>query len=159
LTGPTLPSLSWSEVASCLEPARHYWLHTTNHRSGAPDASPVWGVVVDGVLYLYTGRVTVKARNVAGDPRALVHLESGADVVIVHGELEDLGSPSGSRAVVAAFAAKYRAAEEQPFLPSSDPGYFDVLYRLRPLRASRWSLPDTEASTRRWVAGLGSATA
>ena len=36
-----------------------------------------------------------------------------------------------------------------PFLPSSDPA-FDVLYSLEPGRALLWSLPDTEASTRRW---------
>jgi hypothetical protein len=107
-------------------------------------------VVVDERLYLYSARSTVKARNVERDPRVLVHLESGADVVIVHGRLADLGRPRASGAVVAAFARKYDQPWEQPFLPHRDPS-FDVLWVLQPDRASSWTLPDSEASMRRWV--------
>jgi hypothetical protein len=144
-------TVEWSEVAGRLAAARHYWLHTTSP-TGAPDASPVWGVVVDEVLYFYTARSTVKARNLRVDPRVVVHLENGADVVIVHGRVEDLGRPMPHRALVAAFGRKYDQPDEVPFLPSSDPT-FDVLYSLVPARALLWLLPDTEASTRRWSAG------
>jgi len=37
----------------------------------------VWGVVIEDTLYLYGERRTVKARNLAADPRLVVHLESG----------------------------------------------------------------------------------
>jgi hypothetical protein len=141
--------LTWSEVAGRLAPSRQYWLHTTNRR-GAPDASPVWAVVLADRLYVYSARSTVKARNLALDSRALVHLESGADVVIVHGRLVDLGHPARTPAVVDAFATKYDRPDEQPYLPSNDPS-FDVLYVLRPQRALVWTLPDSEGSTRRWV--------
>jgi hypothetical protein len=143
----------WSEVAARLAGARHYWLHTTNP-SGAPDASPVWGVVVDDALYFYTERSTVKARNLQVDPRVVVHLESGADVVIVHGRVLDLGRPAQHAALLVEFASKYDQPDEVPFLPSSDPS-FDALYSLVPNRALLWSLPDTEASTRRWAADAG----
>ncbi len=43
------------------------------HR-GAPHAAPVWGVVTGGTLYLYSERRTRKARNLAADPRVVVHL-------------------------------------------------------------------------------------
>ena len=46
---------------------------------------PVWGVVTGETLYLYGERSTVKARNLAIDPRVVIHLESGADVLIVRG--------------------------------------------------------------------------
>ena len=84
-------TLSWAEVAARLAPARNYWLCTVMP-SGAPHAAPVWGVVTGGTLYLYSERRTVKARNLAADPRVVVHLESGEDVLIVRGTAEDLGA-------------------------------------------------------------------
>jgi Pyridoxamine 5'-phosphate oxidase len=141
--------LTWPEVALRLLRPRIYWLHTTCP-SGAPQATPVWGVVVDDSLYVYTERSTVKARNLAGDPRVLIHLESGADVVMVHGRLVDLGRPADLPEVLDAFDAKYDEPWEKPFLPANDPA-FDVLYVLEPARAALWTLPDSAASTRRWV--------
>jgi hypothetical protein len=84
--------LSWPEVAARLAAARNYWLCTTTP-SGAPHAAPVWGAVVGGTLYLYSERHTIQARNLAANPRLVVHLESGEDVVIVGGTAEDAGSP------------------------------------------------------------------
>ena len=140
--------LTWSEVATRLAAAPNYWMHTTSP-TGAPNATPVWGVVVDGVLYHYTESRNVKARNLLTEPRVVVHLESASDVLIVHGRLTLIGHPSDRPAVVQALAQKYHRPEEFPFLPSSDP-CFDVLYALEPDRAITWSLPDTEATTRRW---------
>jgi hypothetical protein len=143
-------TLTWDEIASALAPPRIYWLCCTTP-SGEPHASPVWGVVVDRRFYLYTERSTVKARSVARDPRVLIHLESGADVVMVHGTLADLGRPVDEPAVIDAFDRKYDQAWERPFLPHNDP-VFDVLYALQPARALMWTLPDSAASTRRWRA-------
>jgi Pyridoxamine 5'-phosphate oxidase len=147
-------SATWAEIASRLTPPRIYWLHTTSP-SGAPQATPVWGLVVEDSLYFYTERSTVKARNLVRDQRVLVHLESGADVVIVHGRLVDLGRPADTPEVVDAFDAKYDQPWEKPFLPANDPA-FDVLYVLEPARAALWTLPDSAASMRRWAsAGEG----
>src|SRR5262245_39298022 len=142
--------LTWSEVAQRLAPARSYWLVTVS-ATGAPHAAPVWGVVVDEDLYLYTERSTVKARNVAENPRIVVHLESGEDVVIVHGQAEDLGHPATIGDVVAALAAKYPHPDDAQYLPSEDPD-FDVLYVIRPHRAMAWRLDDYESSQGRWRA-------
>ncbi len=130
-----------------LADAKNYSLHTTR-ATGAPDAVPVWGVKVADILYIYSERSTVKARNLERDPRVVIHLESGADVVIVHGRFVDLGLPTDHPEVVEAFDRKYCHPVERPFLTSSDPA-FDVLYSLEPRRALMWSPPDTEASTRR----------
>jgi len=126
-------TMAWAEVAGRLSAARTYWLGTTA-RSGAPHAAPVWGVVVDWTLYLYSERSTVKARNLAADPRVVIHLESGEDVLIVHGVAEDLGPPGQVPAVVAALSAKYDRPEDRPYLPEADPD-FDVVYALRPRSA------------------------
>jgi PPOX class probable F420-dependent enzyme len=143
-------SLTWAEVSSRLAPARNYWLSTTTP-SGAPHAAPVWGVVAGQVLYLYTERGTVKARNIAADPRVVVHLESGDDVVIVRGVAEDLGAPAQAPAAVSALAAKYTAPGDQQYLPSADPD-FDVVYAIRPVSAMTWRLADYGSSQRRWTA-------
>jgi hypothetical protein len=82
-------ALSWPEVAARLAAARNYWLCTTTP-SGAPHAAPVWGVVTGGTRTSI--RRAYKARNLAADPRIVVHLESGEDVVIVHGTARDLGT-------------------------------------------------------------------
>jgi general stress protein 26 len=140
--------LEWAEVANRLADAKNYWLHSTGV-NGAPSVAPVWGAIVADALYLYTERSTVKARNLEHDPRVVVHLESAADVVIVHGRLLDLGRPSDNPSIVDALDEKYCEHYERPFLPSSDPD-FDVMYSLEPSRALMWALPDTEASTRRW---------
>jgi Pyridoxamine 5'-phosphate oxidase len=141
--------LNWSEILALLAPARSYWLGTTN-RDGSPHASPVWGVVTHDNFYIYSERSTAKARNLAADHRALVHLESGEEVLIVHGRLGDVGRPEESPHVVDALRIKYDGPEEERYLPSRD-GSFDVLYLLRPEKALRWNLSDYESSQRRWT--------
>lgn len=142
--------MTWTEVSARLAAARNYWLGSTTP-SGAPHAAPVWGVVTGETLYLYSGRSTVKARNLAADPRVVVHLESGEDVLVVRGVAEDLGTPSDVPSVVAALAAKYIRPGDQQYLPSADPD-FDVVYAIRPRSAMAWRLDDYAASQRRWTA-------
>jgi hypothetical protein len=143
--------LGWSFVAGRLASARSYWLHTTGP-DGAPHAVPVWGAVLDGVLHLYSERSTAKARNLARDPRVVVHLPDPEDCLIIHGILEDLGHPRDVPAVVAALDEAYPAADDRAFLPSSDPS-FDVVWALRPLRALSWRLADWDASHAVWRSG------
>lgn len=142
--------LTWSDVSERLAPARSYWLVTVS-ASGAPHAVPVWGVVVRKDLYVYTERRTVKARNLAANPRVVVHLESAEDVVIVHGRVDDLGHPSATGDVMAALATKYPEPEDAQYLPTESPD-FDVLYVIRAERAMAWRLNDYAASQRRWRA-------
>src|SRR5690242_20049924 len=141
-------SMTWTEVADKLAEARTYWLGSTT-ASGAPHAAPVWGVVTGQTLYLYSERSTVKARNLAADPRVVIHLESGEDVLIVRGVAEDLGPPAQVPAVVKALSAKYTRPEDRPYLPAADPD-FDVVYAIRPRSAMAWRMSDYFASQRRW---------
>jgi hypothetical protein len=107
-------------------------------------------VVTGGILYLYSGRRTVKARNLAADPRVVVHLESGEHVVIVRGNAEDLGAPGQVPQVVAALSAKYTGEGDQQYLPDADPA-FDVVYAIRQQSAMMWRLADYGGSQRRWT--------
>src|SRR5215831_4713551 len=142
--------MDWPEAAARLAASRNYWLGTTSP-SGAPHAAPVWGVVTGETLFLYSERSTVKARNLAADPRIVVHLESGEDVLIVRGVAEDLGPPAVVPTVVAALAAKYTSPEDRQYLPDHDPD-FDVVWAIRPRSAMAWRLDDYAASQRRWSA-------
>jgi hypothetical protein len=83
----------------------------------------------------------VKARNLAADPRVVIHLESGEGVLIVRGIAEDLGTPAMGPSVVAALAAKYTRPEDRQYLPDRDPD-FDVIYAIRPRSAMAWRLDD-----------------
>jgi hypothetical protein len=85
-------TMTWAEVSARLAAARNYW-GWAPHRHRVPSAAPVWGVVAGDTLCLYSERSTVKARDLAADPRVVVHLESGEDVVIVPGVTEGLGTP------------------------------------------------------------------
>jgi len=143
-------SMTWAEVAGRLAAARNFWVSSTTG-SGAPHAAPVWGAVTGGTLYLYTERSTVKARNLAADPRVVIHLESAEDVLIVRGVVDDLGPPAAVPQVVAALAAKYTSPQDQQYLPDHDPD-FDVVYAVRPRSALAWRLDDYAASQRRWTA-------
>lgn len=143
--------VTWSEIARRLSEARNYWLATTRP-NGSPHVAPVWGAVVTETLYLYSTRETVKAKNLARDPRAVVHLESGDRVCIVHGDIVDRGHPSHQPRILAALAGKYNRAGDQPYLPSNDPS-FDVLYELRPRHVMLWDLEDYETSQLRWARG------
>ncbi|MDA8286097.1 MAG: pyridoxamine 5'-phosphate oxidase family protein [Actinomycetota bacterium] len=150
-TGPEGPTaLRWQDVAARLAAARNYWLATVGP-DGAPHAVPVWGAVVGDALHLYTQRSTNKAHHVAANPRVAVHLESAEDVLVVHGELEDLGLPARNPAVVAALDAKYTDPDDAAYLPSHDPAY-DVIFRLRPARALAWRLADFDNTQARWSA-------
>ncbi|HVB00919.1 MAG TPA: pyridoxamine 5'-phosphate oxidase family protein [Acidimicrobiales bacterium] len=140
----------WSEVIALLSPTRNYWLNTINP-DNSPHVSPVWGAVYSERLHFYTSRTTVKARNLTRDSRAVLHLESAEDVVIVHGFTEDLGEPSLSSAVMAALDTKYDEPGDVDYLPRGNQS-FDVLYRFEPQTALLWRLADFETSQRRWAA-------
>ena len=143
-------SITWNEIALSLAPERNYWLCTINS-DGSPHAVPVWGVVLKTDLYLFSERNTAKVRNVKNDPRVVIHLESSDNVVIVHGQLENVGPPSNNPNVVEALAAKYARPSDGTYLPESDSD-FVVIYALHPHRALSWDLSAFEQSQRRWIA-------
>lgn len=143
-------SATWQQVVARLADERDYWLSTVA-RDGSPHASPVWAAFVGDDCHIYSERRTVKARNLAANPRVALHLGDATDVVIVHGHLEDVGHPRNHDDALAAFATKYARPEDQDFLASNNPD-FDVLYLLRPTRAHMWLLADYDASQTRWVA-------
>jgi hypothetical protein len=107
-------------------------------------------VVVQEVLYFYTESTTAKARNLAADPRLVVHLESGDNVLIVRGTAEVTTDPAILGPVLAAFVPKYAEPDDLQYLPVGPPG--EVVFALRPESALAWSLSDYDGSQLRWSA-------
>jgi hypothetical protein len=141
VTGDILP---WDAVATRLVEARNYWVCTTRP-DGRPHAMPVWGLWFEGAFWFATDAASRKARNLAGNPEAVVHLESGDEVTVLEGICETEGEPE----VLSRFAAAYRAkyAIDLDFVAMGA-----AVYRLRLRRAFAWREQDFPTSATRWTA-------
>jgi hypothetical protein len=115
--------LDWSWAEERLDRSRNYWIGSTN-ADGTPAVAPVWGVWRDGALYFGTNPRSQKGRNIARNARVVVHLESGDEVVILHGDV-DVVRPDD--AILDAYEAKY------DYRPGRE-----GLYRVRPRVALAW---------------------
>lgn len=120
--------LEWRWADSRLSASRNYWIASTT-RGGRPSVVPVWGVWVDGAVYFGTDSRSRKAQNLERDPRVVIHLESGDDVVILHGEVERF-------VLTDSIADAYK--EKYDYRPNPDETSAESWYRLRPRRALAW---------------------
>jgi hypothetical protein len=146
--------LPWSHAESRLEQDRNYWLATTRP-DGRPHVTPLWGVWVDGALYFdglpttRWGRDPLRRVPRAANPAATAHLESGDDVVIIEGIVEDLTTtPELAARIVATWYAKYGRLAPEPDTRG--------IFRLRPRTARAWSTSSLADGTRwRFPTGAG----
>jgi PPOX class probable F420-dependent enzyme len=106
--------VEWDWVVGQLAAATDYWLSTVR-RDGSPHAAPIWGVFDADDLYLETSPATLKARNVAREPRAVVSIGGGSAVVIVEGTVGPIvPEPEAAGRIARMMAAKYPGYEPQP---------------------------------------------
>ena len=125
--------MPWPWVSERLVDAHNYWVVT-----GGPHTTPVWGLWRDDTFVFSCGPGSRKAREIARDPHVVVHLESGADVVIVEGVAEQIESDA---ALAADMAAKYGP---------NDGGGEANWYVVRPQRAFAWQEASFPASPTRF---------
>lgn len=98
------------EVQARLHDAVVAWLTTVN-AAGQPQPSPVWLVVVDDTIVVYSKDGTARLRNILANPRVSLNLNTDVDgdgVLIVEGDAEIIGTdvpPSADAAYVAKYAA------------------------------------------------------
>ena len=140
--------LDWSWAVTRLESALNYWFSTARP-DRRPHAMPAWAVWLDGTLYFEGSPLTRRARNLAENPAAVVHLESGDEVVILEGEAHEVGKPDRELAerLSASFTAKY-AATKYEYRPPPEQWDHGGLWEMRPKTAFGWS--DFPADTTRW---------
>jgi hypothetical protein len=141
--------LTWTEIADRLAREPFWWLATSSPQTG-PHSVPVWGVVVDGVAYSYADAGARRMRDLREDPRAVLHLPSALDVLVVSGTLSDVGAAEQYPEVVAAYARAYPDPGDRPWLPGTEHMLGVRLLRLHPVRARAWRLDDFFGSQRRW---------
>ncbi|HLF29278.1 MAG TPA: pyridoxamine 5'-phosphate oxidase family protein [Anaerolineae bacterium] len=100
--------LPWSHVAERMAQAHAYWICTVSPE-GWPHATPVDGVWLDDRLYFGGSPETRRNRNLAANPAVCIHLESGSDVVILHGEAHEFraSEPALATRLSGASAQKY----------------------------------------------------
>ena len=132
--------LPWSFVESRMADARNYWLATVS-QVNIPHAAPVWGVWQAGALYFATDPASRKARNLAANPEAVVHLESGDEVVILEGIAEQVADRHILEQVNAVYSQKYDIDVD---LPNS------LTFRLEPRRAFAWLESAYPGTATRW---------
>ena len=129
--------IEWSWVVERMTEARSYWVATTR-ADGRPHVMPVWGVWVNDAFHFVTDTESLKARNIRRDPRAAVHLESGDEVVILEGILEEV-SPMPE--MVSAYEGKYNI---------SLVGVSQGIYRLSLDKVLAWTEGDFPKTATRW---------
>lgn len=118
--------LDWGWAEERLAASRNYWIVSTRP-DGAPHAAPVWGLWLDGAVVFSTSPESRKGQNLERDPRVVVHLESGDEVVILEGRV---GRVSADDELADAYEAKYSFRPE----PGSDSPWYGVA----PKRAYAW---------------------
>jgi nitroimidazol reductase NimA-like FMN-containing flavoprotein (pyridoxamine 5'-phosphate oxidase superfamily) len=138
--------LPWSHVTGRMEKSLNYWIATVDSQN-RPHATPVWGVWLDGTLFFDGSPQTRRGRNLAENPAVAVHLESGSDVIILHGQVHQIHGPERDLAerLAAAYAAKYK---DMGYAPSPDTWKEGGLYRVELRQAYAWSKFPADAT--RW---------
>ena len=139
--------MTWEVALEQLAAARNYWLVSAS-RSGVPHSMPVWGVWLENQFLFSTSMSTRKARNVSENPRVVVHLESGAQLVVVEGVVSVVSNEDRIADFLAVYNPKYSwkfSAEE-----FASGGLFEV----HPRKAFAWSGDEGDAfsgSATRWI--------
>jgi len=139
--------LDWSTAEQRLVAARNYWVSTAS-AAAVPHAMPVWGVWLEGRFLFSTGPRTRKARNLASNARAVVHLESAAQLVVVDGVARQVSDATVIESFVSAYNPKYRWNFTAADLSSGE------LFEVSPLKAFAWlgdEGADFSATGTRWV--------
>jgi general stress protein 26 len=140
---PRRQYLPFSHAEERLTKSRNYWICTTRP-DGRPHSIPVWGFWIEGALYFGTGRASRKARNLAHNAAASIHLDSGDDVVILEGTATevDLADTATIKKLDAASRSKYK----MPLMTTPEV----VLYSVRPRVVLAWTEKDFPNNATRW---------
>ncbi len=137
--------LTWAWVSQQLTASRNYWICTTRP-NGNPHAAPVWGVVIDDLVYFGTGSTSVKSKNIAHNAEVVVHLESGDDCVIIEG----LAQAVTDQAILTKMAALYPTKYPE-FKPTAAELAANANYVIQPKMVMAWQESDFPNTATRWV--------
>ena len=136
--------LPWSWAQTHLSMARNYTISTVRP-SGRPHLVAVWGVWLDDKFYFSTGRRSVKARNLAANPKCVigfVHVDDDESIVV-----EGTAKAKRGRRLWQRFASAY----EMKYNWDMSGFDRDPLFEVRPTKAFAFSAHgDFEGTATRW---------
>jgi hypothetical protein len=141
--------LPWSHVSERMEQARTYWVCTVSPER-RPHATPVDGIWLDDRLYFGGYPQTRRNRNLAANRSVCIHLDDSLNVLILHGEAEELLAPEPSLALrlSQASAKKYGYGTKPEEIGGRGSYVFRpqlVIAWNQPLKnATRWVFPQDE---------------
>ncbi|HXF13563.1 MAG TPA: pyridoxamine 5'-phosphate oxidase family protein [Terriglobales bacterium] len=140
--------LPWKWAEDRLKKSRQYWIATTRP-DGRPHVMVVWALWMNGRIYFSTGAETVKARNIAKNPRCTMCSEDAAEAVIVEGVVETERNVETIRKFVPLYERKYKfrlGEMGENLIALRDP-----LFCLRPLVVFGFWEKKFATSATRWI--------
>ncbi len=137
--------LPWTHITVRLSDSKYYWICTVS-ADGHPHATPVDGLWMDEALYFSGSPRTRRNRNLITNPEVSIHLESGMDVVILHGQAHE--QPPLDHALAARLADAHAAKYGYGFKPENFIAGGPGLYIFRPRVAFAWTQFPKDAT--RW---------
>lgn len=138
--------LTWDWVHERLEKSQNYWIATVRP-DGRPHVAPVWGIVMDNMVYFSTDATSRKARNLAKKPNVVLHLESGIECVIIEGLVEDATDRPILERIAPIYAKKYKP---HGFEPTVEELTQNPMYCVRPQTVMAWLETDFPKTATRW---------
>jgi hypothetical protein len=98
--------LPWSWARERLERARNYFFSTVRP-DGRPHVAPIWGCWMDERFLFSTDRASVKAKNLAQNPRCVVCPENGVESIMVEGVAREMTDRAILERYIALYDPKY----------------------------------------------------
>jgi len=138
--------LPWTHVSERMGRAKHYWICTVSP-DGRPHATPVDGLWVDNRLYFGGSAKTRRNRNIKANSAVTIHLDSGTDVVILHGNADELRAPDDAliSRLIEASERKYGYAPRPEDFAAGGTYVFQpqtvFAWKQFPNDATRWNFP------------------
>jgi general stress protein 26 len=98
--------LPWKWAEDILSRTKNY-LFATTRSDGRPHVMPIWGVWTDGHFYFSTGKKSVKARNLAANPKCVLCAGTAEEAVMLEGIVEKVGDKKTVGRVATVYFEKY----------------------------------------------------
>jgi uncharacterized pyridoxamine 5'-phosphate oxidase family protein len=99
--------LPWKWADDRLKKSHNYWI-TTVRPDGSPHTMIVWALWLNGMLYFSTGAQSLKAKNLARNPKCVVCTEMADQAVIVEGTADPVRDVSLIRKMLPLYERKYK---------------------------------------------------
>ena len=126
--------IPWNKVNTWLKGFRSIWVSTTCPH-GRPHATPVWYLWDGKHIYFASNKKSQKTKNLAKQPKIVVHAGDGDDAIILEGTAEIVTEPSQWEQVNRAYMEKYVDPHSGAKAHVEDT---DHLYRVNVRRIMSW---------------------